>query len=465
MEKTSPNKWTRRLGLLLPFVLIATLLLAACGGEATPTPGTGAAEATPTTAAAAEATPTTAAAEATPTTAAAEATPTTAAAGGGEIAYPTGSGSITLWHGYTGAEADTLTKAIDQLTAKNAGFKVTLLAVPFDQLKNKFSTEASTGGGPDLVIGPSDWIGEFADANVIQALDGVAGVSDVTANILPAAINVAKYNNKLYALPVNMKNVALYYNKDLVKTVPKDTDELLTMAGQLATGNVKYGVALNMGFYHAVGYNFAFGGKLFTDPKHVDLTSQGTIDWLTYIAGARSKPGVFAKSGADQDIDNLFKGGQAAMVINGPWALGDYQKALGKDKVGVAVAPSTPSGGKFAPFVGTENYFLNSGSKNQEAAVAFLKYISSAGIQQTFVDAAGQISTNTKVDLSANPALQAFVQQAAQGSPFPNFPAMAKVWDPAGNMINEVLDGKATPQEAAKKANDAINTAIAGTTE
>ena len=375
------------------------------------------------------------------------------------ITYPEGSGDITLWHGYTGAEADTLQKAVDAVKAKNPNFKITLLAVPFDQLQNKYTTEASTGGGPDLLIGPSDWIGAFADASIIASLDGMQMTPSITSRLLPSSLNVAKYNGKLYALPVNMKNVALYYNKDLVKSVPKTTDEMLTMAGTLATGNVKYGVALNAGFYHAVGYNFAYGGKLFSDPKHVDLNTQGTIDWLTWLKKAKESKGVFAKSGADQDIDNLFKTGGAAMVINGPWALGDYQKALGKDKVGVAVAPSTAKGGKFAPFVGTENYFVNAASKSQTQALAFVKYIASAGVQQMFVDKAGHISTNTMVDLSENPLLDSFV---AQATPFPNFPAMGKVWDPAGNMINEVLDGKASPADAAKKANDAINAAIAG---
>jgi maltose-binding protein MalE len=377
------------------------------------------------------------------------------------IAYPAGSGQITLWHGYTGAEADTLTKAVKMLTDKNPNFKVTLLAVPFDQLKNKFTTEAATGGGPDLVIGPNDWIGEFAEAGIIQPLDEVEGSKPLVSGLTPAAVGVTTYNNKLYGIPTSMKNVALYYNKDLVKTLPKNLDDMVTMAGTLATGKVTYGLALNGGFYHAVGFNYAFGGKLFTDATHVDLTTKGTVDWLTWMKKAHDSKGVFAKAGADGDIDNLFKTGAAAMVINGPWALADYQKALGKDKVGVAIAPNTAAGGKFAPFVGTENYFVNAGTKNEKAAVQFVTFIVSSGIARLFVDA-GQISTNPNVDLSSNSSLQAFVDQAAQGTPFPNVPAMGKVWDPAGNMITEVLDGKASPADAAKKASDAINAAIAG---
>jgi arabinogalactan oligomer/maltooligosaccharide transport system substrate-binding protein len=381
---------------------------------------------------------------------------------GAEIAYPEGSGSVTLWHGYTGSEAATLQKAVKMLTDKNPNFKVTVLAVPFDQLQTKVTTEASTGGGPDLFIGPSDWVGALADAEIIAEMTGPA-VTSVTAPFLPAALNVAKYNNKLWGLPTSMKNVALYYNKTLVKTLPKDTEELLTMAGTLATGNVKYGAAINAGFYHFVGYNFAYGGKLFVNPKQVDLNTPGTIAWLNWAKKAAGSKGVFIKSGADDDINNLFKTGQAAMIINGPWSLEDYEKALGADKVGVAIAPGTPSGGKFAPFVGTELYYLNANKKDNAAAAQFLTYIASPGVQSLFVKEAGQITTNQLVDVAtANKNLVPFVQQAAQGSVFPNFPAMGQVWTPAGDMITKVLDGKATPEQAAKEATDAINKAIGG---
>jgi maltose-binding protein MalE len=322
------------------------------------------------------------------------------------------------------------------------------------------STEAATGGGPDVFLGPPDWIGELAEANLIADESTVEGFADVTGDLVPTSLDMGKYNDKQYAIPSNLKNVALYYNTDLVKTVPKTTDEMITMAGELATGDVTYGVALNTQFYHMVGYNFAYGGKLFTDPKTVDLTTPGSIEWLNFMKNAAGKPGVFAKGGADQDIDNLFKTGKAAMVINGPWALGDYTKALGEDKVKVVPAPDTPSGGKFAPFVGGDVYYLNASSSKLADAMKLIGYITSAPVQQMFVDAAGHVSTNTKVDLSKNPNIEGFVEQSKTGTPFPNFPAMGQVWTPAGDMITAVMDGKSTPEEAAKKATDDINAAI-----
>ena len=459
----SNGRLMRKLMGIVPLFIAAPMLLAACGGDATQTPiapatATTGAVATATTAMAA---PTATTAMAAPTaTTAAVATATKGTASGGE-GVPTGSANVTIWYGYTGAEADNFQKALDDLKAKNPDFKVTALAVPFDSLQSKFTTEAATGAGPDVLLGANDWAGPLADAGLLADLGTMSNLSSVTANLIPSSLDVSKYNGKQVGITANLKNVALYYNSDIVKTVPKTTDEMLTTASSVATGNVKYGLALNAGFYAAVGYNYAFGGKLFNaDNKSVDLTTQGTQDWLNFYKKAAGTPGVFVKSGADSDIDTFFKTGQAAMVINGPWALGDYQKALGKDKVKVAVAPSTPSGGKFAPFVGGDVYYVNDASKNKDAALALIGYMMSTPVQQNFVNNAGQISTNTKVDLSTNPALQGFVDQSKQGTPFPNFSAMSQVWTPGGDMITSVIDGKADAATAAKTANDAINTAI-----
>jgi arabinogalactan oligomer / maltooligosaccharide transport system substrate-binding protein len=76
--------------------------------------------------------------------------------------------TLTVWHGRTDPnELALLNGTIDTFQKANPKAKVDVLAVPFDQLKNKFTTEASTGGGPDLLIGPKDWIGELTNAKLV----------------------------------------------------------------------------------------------------------------------------------------------------------------------------------------------------------------------------------------------------------------------------------------------------------
>ena len=107
---------------------------------------------------------------------------------------------VTLWHGWTGAEAVTLGEVLNAFEAANPGVTVDSLAVPFDQLKNKFTTEASNGGGPNLLIGPKDWIGELAQAGVIAPLDDLAGQIGLN-NLNPSAVDGNRFQGKVWALP------------------------------------------------------------------------------------------------------------------------------------------------------------------------------------------------------------------------------------------------------------------------
>lgn len=67
------------------------------------------------------------------------------------------SGKITLWHALKDTETAGLNAIIADFKAANPDTEFEVLFVPFDDLRNKFETAAATGGGPDLLIGGDDW--------------------------------------------------------------------------------------------------------------------------------------------------------------------------------------------------------------------------------------------------------------------------------------------------------------------
>src|SRR6266849_8532059 len=138
-------------------------------------------------------------------------------------------GSITLWHAYGtgGSEEQALNQLITKIKADNPSAKITVLQVPFDQVFNKFQTEAAAGGGPDLFTAPNDELGNEVRANLLLALDDkLKGKLDKVA---PLGVDGLKVNGKLYGVPMLFKAVALYYNKDKVLTPPKTTDDLTAL--------------------------------------------------------------------------------------------------------------------------------------------------------------------------------------------------------------------------------------------
>jgi maltose-binding protein MalE len=420
---------------LLALAMVAIMLITvACGGAATPAPQ-------PTQP------PQPAATEAPKPT---EAPPPTEAPKPTEA--PVAAKPLTLWHGWTGAEADTLAELAKTFEAANPGAKVNLLAVPFDQLKNKFTTEASTGGGPDLLIGPKDWIGELAQAGLIAPLDDLASQIGLDQLNQPA-VDANKFQGQTWAFPESTEAVALWYNKDLVKTPPKDTDELIKLASEV-------GLAYNSGFYHSAGLLLGSGGKVFDENGKCALTEGASVvDGLTLIANARGTANIITDSDGSK-LDAAFKDGKVGMIFNGPWGTGDYVKALGADKLGIADPIALkPGPGQFAPFLGTKNIFLSANSQGdaQNAALAFLKFMSQPDTQGVLA-AIGHIPSNPNVKID-DPLQAGFLKQTASASYFPNEPEMGAVWTPAADMITKVIEGQATPADAVKEACQTIDTA------
>src|SRR6266540_2090455 len=92
---------------------------------------------------------------------------------GGGVAAGSIKGNITLWHAYGtgGSEETALNQIIATIKTANPDAKITVLQVPFDQVFNKFQTEAAAGGGPDLFTAPNDELGNEVRANLLLALD------------------------------------------------------------------------------------------------------------------------------------------------------------------------------------------------------------------------------------------------------------------------------------------------------
>lgn len=368
--------------------------------------------------------------------------------------------TLTIWHSWSGAELDVLNEAITEYQNQHPEITINQLQVPFDQLQNKYQTEAAAGGGPDILVGPADWIGNFAKANLIASLDSYFDAAFL-ADYVPGAIEQVKFNGSMMAFPESTECVALIYNKSLVQNLPKDTNELVTLVDSITQGDT-YGFVYNSGFYFTAGYFFASGMKLF-DSNNNAIVNQGDggVKTLTFLKNLASDP-KFIVANDYGKADSLFKEGKAAMIINGPWAVGDYTKALG-DKVGVAPMPVfAETGNPFAPFVNTKDFFVNANINDtqKKAAADFIKFMVSKDIEQKFFEKAKHIPSNVKVDTSSDPIIGGFLEQMKTGVPMPIIPEMGAVWDPMQTAIDSVLASKATPQDAINTAETTIQDKI-----
>ncbi len=416
----------KKLFTFLCLLMIAGLMLTACG-QATPT-------ATP--APTAEAVPT----EAPQPTALPQPTET-----------PEPAASLTVWHGWIGAEAAALADVTAEFQAANPDVKVELVAIPSAQLQDKFTAEVTDGGGPDLLFAPGDWAGELARANLVMPLDDLAVKMDLY-NLKQTVVNAGKFAGQTWAFPQSVDVVVLWYNRDLVPEPPQDAAGLLKLAETA-------GLGLNIDFRHAAGLLLGAGGSLFNDKLACALNQDAAIaNGLAFLAQAKATPNVLVT--ADQsEIDAAFKAGKIGLAFGPASAATDYAQALGADKLAVT-APLTlqygSGAGKFAPFLETMAIYLSANSKGGPA-LDFLKHMAQPQTQAIFAKL-GHIPSNPTVQ-AADPLSAAILVQAQSSSALPNEAEMAAVWAAADAMIAESLAGKAKPADAAAAACVTIDTA------
>ncbi len=369
------------------------------------------------------------------------------ACGSGET--PAGSGgTVTLWHAYqTGsAEEETLAALIENAKAAYPDMTINVLQIPFSEIFNKYQTEVAAGGGPDMFVAPNDDLGNWARGDLVLALDTyLAGKLDAFA---PVAVDGMRVDGVLYGVPESAKAVALYYNKSLIATPPATTAELLQAAqsGQLLV-NVQ-------GAYHLFGFFGAFGGQLFDADQRCVLDTTGGIQTMQYFLDLKAAGAVFEPDYGK--AEGLFRQGQAAMFVNGPWALADYQKDLG-DNLGVAPLPTGPNGAG-AAFNGIDGFYINPNSRNIDGAITLALFLTNKESSQIYTDRAGHVPIRNDVTAS-DPLVAAFAQASAVGYPRPQSPEFANYWAPAGDMFTKVLEGAVTAEQGVRDLCTQMNTA------
>lgn len=372
---------------------------------------------------------------------------------------PSAQSTVTLWHPWGGAELSALKKAIARYQKGHPGTEVVALQVPSDKLQDKYLRSTAANGGPDLVVGFTDWVGKFAQSEVIAPLDAVVP-KELTDRYVPVALAALRYDGKLYALPESMETLALYYNKDLVQKPPSTIQELFVQANSRDYWKGDYFLAYNTQFFFTAGYLFGMGGSLLQPDGTVRLDTPGAQSWMKFIKDLKAHPYIAAKSDYGR-ADSLFRDGKAAMTVNGPWALGDYQKVLG-DKLGVATLPMVEDKVPAVPFVGIKCLMFNPNSSDpaRKRAVEFASFMASAETALLFEQEAGHIPAVRDVQIPEGDLLQAFAEQARWGTPMPPNPEMKEVWAPMDQAIEKVMTDTAPASEAIRDAQKIISAKI-----
>ena len=378
-----------------------------------------------------------------------------------------GKGAISMWV-YEPEQSRTQMNGLLAAFEKETGYHVNVTYIPKGDFNTKVNTAVATGQAPDVSYLDQPLVPRFAVDQVILNLDSYAKGSDGIdkSKYYQGALSTNIIGGHLYGLPLDQSCVALYYNRDLVKTPPDTWSEWIAMAkkvyqkGRVAAFEVPSGGGWGAWLFPAF---VASAGGTMVDQNETRVT----FDQQPAIAALQLWQDLRKYSEKEvTDSANAFENGFVATKVSGPWELKGYRENFPKLHFGVALIPRRDARDIHATNIGGENLVVYKSTKNHTAAWALLKYLT---YKPENAITCAQITGNFPVLLQAaqNPqyqkdeALKVFVKQMETAQSRPRIISWLKINDEVlGKAIDQAMSGESSPGEALKLAATKANLII-----
>lgn len=349
-------------------------------------------------------------------------------------------------------------KALDAC-GQQAGVTIQREAVPGASLIQKVLQQASSKTLPDVLMLDNPELQQIAQTGALTPLNDLGLKADGYAD---GVVSASTYEGKLYGLQPITNTIGLFYNKDLLAkagvTPPTTWAELRTAAAKLTSGST-YGLAFSApanyeGTWQFLPFMWSNGG----DEKNIATpeTAQALQLWVDLMNdGSVSKS---ALNWTQADVNDQFRAGKAAMMVNGPWQFPtlDEDKSL---KYEVVRIPAPAAGKPVVAPLGGETWTVpQTGNKDKQAKAAkVVACLNSDDNQLSLAKDTQTIPTKTALLAkfsSSNPNMAGFVEQiptarartGALGADWPK--AATKIY----TAFQSALTGQAAPAKALEQA-------------
>jgi multiple sugar transport system substrate-binding protein len=341
--------------------------------------------------------------------------------------------TIEYWQYEFPAKVELIDSLIQEFEQRHPNITVKQTNFPYDQYNQKVATLVPAGKGPDVINLYYGWLPKYVASGYLQPLpESGFSATDIEKEFFPF-VTSAKLNGKYYAIPTGVRTLGLFYNRDLfgkagISKPPATWSELVDTAKKLTEkdGNGQFvveGLAWEPGaqlhHWFRDGLLYQAGGKDLSDDKKRLLWAESPsgLEAFKYLIdfAAVHKVGI---NGFYTDDANAFKTAHAAMNIDGSYRLGSLKKDA--PNLNFAIAPLPSYNGKSAPASFWANAIpKNVTGKKLEAAVQFLKFLTSKEVQEKWVDKTGELPAKKEVALQdkyvKDEKLGPFISQLADG--------------------------------------------------
>ena len=220
------------------------------------------------------------------------------------------------------------------------------------------------------------WTGEFANAGWIAPVPA-STARIVSENVFSSVLQTARFENRLYTVPIWSNTQLLWYRKDLVPTPPQTWDEMIDMGEKIGPAKGRIQVQANRYEGLVVWVNQLIesaGTSVLAGPKAVRLDKAATEKALGIIGRLSQSPVAPPNlTTANEDTARLgFEAGNSAFQINYPFVYPSAKQNAPEifKQMGAAQYPAVDDQHPAKPPIGGINIGVSAYSKHKAEAFA-----------------------------------------------------------------------------------------------
>lgn len=400
-------------------------------------------------------------------------TPATTASRAPDVAAA-GDVTLTVWdQEVRGGQAAQIRELNKQFMAKYPNVKIRRVAKSFDDLNTTLKLAVSGPDAPDVVQANQGLgvMGQLVRARLLRPMDDYAQVYDWDARYPRLLIDLNRFepdgttfgSGDLYGLSQMGEIVGVFYNKRLVRELPRTLDEFeaqLEEAKRAGEIPIQFG---NLDKWPGIHEYETVLGQVADKQEVRDFTFQtdgARFDSPGFTDGAAkiqewARAGYFTPDFNGVGYDpawQQFAKGRGRFLIAGTWLVADLAEQMGED-VGFMVMPGREAGGEPVALGGEGLPFtVTSKSDHPDVAAAYLDFLTDENAARVLTETNNLAAMKLPTPPAA-PGLPTDVAEAwrALGEADGLIPYLdyttPTFGDDLGGAIQEMLAGKQSPEE------------------
>ena len=388
-------------------------------------------------------------------------------------ARPDGAAAVTLkfWIMNNGAKPVEDMERILQPFEQQTGIQVDVQLVGWDVQFQRITNAALSGEAPDVTQAGTTQVAYFASLNGFENLSSrvgqIGGRSAYPTGVWTTSQVVGRPG--VWGLPWFSEARTIYYRTDIFKAARINPATAFTnwdafRATLQKVSKIKYfgGRRIHpLGqpgknawdlVHHVMPFVWSAGGaELSSDARRSAISDPRAVTGVKYFADLVNK-GYVMRAGLEMNapqVENLWKAGQLATWIGGPWVVAAAARSddtnwadVARKNFAVAQMPTGPTGKSYT-FAGGSNLMLFKYSEHKNEAWQLIQYLSRANVQLEYARLQGMLPARTvpqRTLAKGNNKWDAFYRALGRGRTYAPIPAWGAIESAYKTHFGNILD-------------------------